>query len=106
MRLTRRQLLALGGSAVASAVAGCGKLPEPDVTAAGFGEDASGTVRFWCRAATLPVALVNVQQGAYGTLDYGYLIAGAVISMIPCIVLYVSLQRFYVQGLASGAVKD
>jgi multiple sugar transport system permease protein len=54
---------------------------------------------------TLPVALVNVQQGAYGTLDYGYLIAGAVISMIPCIVLYVFLQRFYVQGLASGAVK-
>ncbi len=54
---------------------------------------------------TLPVALVNVQQGAYGTLDYGYLIAGAVISMIPCIVLYVLLQRFYVQGLASGAVK-
>ncbi len=54
---------------------------------------------------TLPVALVNVQQGAYGTLDYGYLIAGAVISMVPCIVLYVALQRFYVQGLASGAVK-
>ncbi len=54
---------------------------------------------------TLPVALVNVQQGAYGTLDYGYLIAGAVISMIPCVVLYVALQRYYVQGLASGAVK-
>ncbi len=54
---------------------------------------------------TLPVALVNVQQGAYGTLDYGYLIAGSVISMIPCVVLYVALQRFYVQGLAAGAVK-
>ena len=51
---------------------------------------------------TLPVALVNVQQGAYGTLDYGYLIAGAVISMIPCIVLDVSLQRRDVQGLAVG----
>jgi multiple sugar transport system permease protein len=25
--------------------------------------------------------------------------------MIPCVVLYVGLQRFYVSGLASGAVK-
>jgi multiple sugar transport system permease protein len=28
-----------------------------------------------------------------------------VIAMIPCVVLYVALQRFYVQGLAAGAVK-
>jgi multiple sugar transport system permease protein len=28
-----------------------------------------------------------------------------VISMISCVVLYVALQRYYVQGLASGAVK-
>jgi len=28
-----------------------------------------------------------------------------VIAMIPCIVVYVSLQRFYVRGLVSGALK-
>lgn len=54
---------------------------------------------------TLPVALLNLQQGAYGQVDYGLLAAGAVIAMIPCVVLYVALQRFYVAGLASGAVK-
>lgn len=54
---------------------------------------------------TLPLALVNVQQGAYGQVDFGALAAGAVVAMIPCIVLYVALQRFYVQGLASGSVK-
>lgn len=54
---------------------------------------------------TLPIALLNIQVGTYGEVDFGQLVAGAVIAMIPCIVLYVSLQRFYVQGLASGAVK-
>lgn len=54
---------------------------------------------------TLPVALLNVETGTYGQVNYGYLVSGAVIAMIPCLVLYVALQRYYVQGLASGAVK-
>lgn len=54
---------------------------------------------------TLPVNLVNLQQGAYGEIDYGLLAAGAVVSMIPCIILYAALQRYYVRGLMSGAVK-
>jgi multiple sugar transport system permease protein len=54
---------------------------------------------------TLPVSLVNLQQGAYGQIDYGFLSAGAVIAMIPCVILFVSLQRFYVAGLSAGAVK-
>jgi multiple sugar transport system permease protein len=48
---------------------------------------------------------VNVQAGAYGEVNFGSLVAGSVIAMIPCVVLYVGLQRFYVTGLASGAVK-
>ncbi|MFJ8932827.1 carbohydrate ABC transporter permease [Streptomyces sp. NPDC102364] len=54
---------------------------------------------------TLPVSLSNLQQGTYGQVDYGLLAAGAVLAMIPCVVLYVGLQRFYVAGLASGSVK-
>jgi multiple sugar transport system permease protein len=54
---------------------------------------------------TLPVALSNVETGTYGSVNYGLLLAGAVIAMIPCIVVYVSLQRFYVRGLVSGALK-
>ena len=54
---------------------------------------------------TLPVSLVNLQQGAYGQIDYGFLSAGAVIAMIPCVILFVSLQRYYVAGLSAGAIK-
>jgi multiple sugar transport system permease protein len=54
---------------------------------------------------TLSVALLNVETGTYGAVNYGYLVAGAVISMIPVVILYVGLQRYYVQGLISGAVK-
>ncbi|GGM29292.1 carbohydrate ABC transporter permease [Promicromonospora citrea] len=54
---------------------------------------------------TLPVSLVNLQQGAYGQVNFGLLAAGSVIAMIPCVILYVALQRYYVAGLASGSVK-
>jgi multiple sugar transport system permease protein len=54
---------------------------------------------------TLPVALSNVETGTYGSINYGLLLAGAVIAMVPCIVVYVGLQRYYVRGLVSGALK-
>ncbi len=57
------------------------------------------------RLFTLPVALVNLQQGTYGTVDFGLIAAGSIIAAIPCVLLYVALQRYYVSGLASGSVK-
>jgi len=54
---------------------------------------------------TLPVALSNVETGTYGSVNYGLLLAGAVIAMIPCVLVYVALQRYYVRGLVSGALK-
>lgn len=54
---------------------------------------------------TLPVAMVNLQQGAYGEVNFGLIASGAVVAMIPCAVLYIALQRFYVAGLASGSIK-
>jgi multiple sugar transport system permease protein len=54
---------------------------------------------------TLPVALSNVETGTYGSVNYGLLLAGAVIAMIPCVVVYIALQRYYVRGLLSGALK-
>jgi multiple sugar transport system permease protein len=53
----------------------------------------------------LPVALGNLQTSAYGKLDLGVLEAGAVAAMVPCILLFVFLQRYYLRGLAAGAVK-
>jgi len=54
---------------------------------------------------TLPVALLNIDTGTYGAVNYGFLEAGAVIAMVPCVVLYIALQRFYLRGLMSGVVK-
>jgi multiple sugar transport system permease protein len=54
---------------------------------------------------TLPLALLNMEYGSVGQVNFGYLEAGAVIAMIPCVLLYVGLQRFYVRGLVSGVVK-
>ena len=38
-------------------------------------------------------------------MNYGLLLAGAVIAMVPCVVVYIGLQRYYVRGLVSGALK-
>jgi multiple sugar transport system permease protein len=54
---------------------------------------------------TLPLALLNIESGSVGQVNFGYLEAGAVIAMIPCILLYIGLQRYYIRGLTSGVVK-
>lgn len=54
---------------------------------------------------TLPIMLVNIRSGAYGSVDFGALQAGVVVAMVPCFVLYLVLQRFYVSGLTSGALR-
>jgi len=54
---------------------------------------------------TLPVMLVNVQSGLYGSIDWGAVQAGVTITMLPCMLLFLLLQRYYVNGLTAGAVK-
>lgn len=54
---------------------------------------------------TLPIMLVNVSTGQYGIIDWGALQAGVTITMLPCLVLFLLLQRYYVRGMTAGAVK-
>ncbi|MET0172827.1 MAG: carbohydrate ABC transporter permease [Agrobacterium vaccinii] len=54
---------------------------------------------------TLPIMLVNVASGIYGIIDWGALQAGIAATTLPCILLFLLLQRYYVRGLTSGAVK-
>ncbi|WP_433364247.1 carbohydrate ABC transporter permease [Actinoplanes sp. CA-142083] len=54
---------------------------------------------------TLPVVLANLQTGGGGTLNWGVLETGAVFAAVPCIVIFLILQRYYVAGLTGGAVK-
>ena len=54
---------------------------------------------------TVPVMLTGVSSGQFGVVDWGALQAGVMVSILPCIAIYLLLQRYYVSGLMSGAVK-
>jgi multiple sugar transport system permease protein len=55
---------------------------------------------------TLPLVLANArQETSIGGTDWGMLQAGITISIIPCVLFYLLLQKYYVAGLTSGAVK-
>ena len=53
---------------------------------------------------TLPVALATL-QGA-NTTDYGQLLAGTTISILPVLILFLFLQKEFVSGMTAGSVKE
>lgn len=53
---------------------------------------------------TLPVALSLYSTGQYAT-DYGTLLAGSVLIITPILLLFVFLQRYFIQGLATSGLK-
>ncbi|WP_315850591.1 carbohydrate ABC transporter permease, partial [Clavibacter phaseoli] len=54
---------------------------------------------------TLPVSLNILSAGQNNTVDWGLMQTGVAVTVLPCVVLYLLLQRYYVAGLISGAVK-
>ena len=54
---------------------------------------------------TLPLAVANLRQQTMGAIDYGATEAGVVVMAVPCLILFLLLQRYYVRGFMSGAVK-
>ena len=54
---------------------------------------------------TLPVALVSIREQTFGAVDYGALEAGVVIMAVPCVALFLLLQRHYVRGFTTGALR-
>lgn len=54
---------------------------------------------------TMPIMLVSVRTGRLGAVDWGALQAGVILSILPCILIYVLLQKYYVSGFLNGAVK-
>jgi multiple sugar transport system permease protein len=54
---------------------------------------------------TLPLALVNLVRGDFGSIDFGALQAGIVVSALPCILLFFLLQRYFMTGSTGGAIK-
>lgn len=53
----------------------------------------------------LPVAVVNMQQQVFGSIDYAELEAGVVVLALPCVFLFLILQRGYVRGFMSGSLR-
>jgi len=54
---------------------------------------------------TLPIGLANMMSLPEYQTDAGVLMAGTLLSILPVAVLFFTLQRDFVAGLASGAVK-
>lgn len=52
---------------------------------------------------TLPIAIANF-RGAHAT-NWGLVFAGSLTAVIPTIVLFIVFQRYFIQGLTSGAVR-
>ncbi len=53
---------------------------------------------------TLPVALALYSVGQNST-DYGLLLSGAVVIVLPVIAIFLVLQRYFVQGIAMTGIK-
>jgi multiple sugar transport system permease protein len=54
---------------------------------------------------TLPLAIATLRQQTMGIIDYGATQAGVVVMALPCLVLFIFLQRHFVRGFMSGALK-
>jgi multiple sugar transport system permease protein len=56
---------------------------------------------------TLPLLLATARTnpGLFGGTNWGGLQASVTITMVPCLLLFMFLQRYYVSGLTGGAVK-
>ena len=54
---------------------------------------------------TVPVAIQISMQGAYGSTDYGGLMAMLVLAMIPIVVFFLFCQKYIIKGVVAGAVK-
>jgi multiple sugar transport system permease protein len=54
---------------------------------------------------TLPVAVVSMRERTFGAIDYGALEAGVMVMALPCMLLFLFLQRHYVRGFMTGALR-
>jgi multiple sugar transport system permease protein len=49
--------------------------------------------------------MTGVITGQFGAVNWGGLQASVIVSILPCLLVYLLLQRYYISGLLSGAVK-
>ena len=54
---------------------------------------------------TLPVLMTAVRAGRLGAINWGAVQAGVAVMVVPCLFVFLLLQRYYMRGLMAGAVK-
>ena len=54
---------------------------------------------------TLPLGLASMAQSAEFSLNYGVLMAGALLASLQMIIVFLMFQSFFAQGITVGAVK-
>jgi multiple sugar transport system permease protein len=54
---------------------------------------------------TLPVLMTAVRTGRLGAINWGAVQAGVAVMVVPCLFVFLLLQRYYMRGLMAGAVK-
>ncbi|KWX79732.1 carbohydrate ABC transporter permease [Paenibacillus jilunlii] len=52
---------------------------------------------------TIPAGLMNFKDAL--STDWGVLLAGLVISSMPLIILFIFMQKYFIQGMSDGSVK-
>lgn len=54
---------------------------------------------------TLPVMLATLQAGPRALTEWNMVMAGAVITVLPILIVYLLAQRWFVSGIISGGIK-
>lgn len=54
---------------------------------------------------TLPVALATLQAGPRALTEWNMVMAGAVITVLPILIMYLLAQRWFVSGIVSSGIK-
>ena len=55
---------------------------------------------------TLPIGLLSFRQIYGSTGDWGLILAGAILSALPIIILFVVFQRYFLEGVSYGGGKE
>ncbi|WP_344598757.1 carbohydrate ABC transporter permease [Actinomadura vinacea] len=53
---------------------------------------------------TLPVALTTLSQ-TEGVVNYGPLLAGSLVTILPIVLIFLFFQRYFIAGIASTGIK-
>ena len=53
---------------------------------------------------TLPVALAQLKADT--RIDYGQIMVGAIFAVVPIMIVFLALQKYFISGLTGGAVKE